>query len=38
VGSDDERRAEHELQTVTDSSTAQIDTVLAGKEEEILEV
>ncbi len=38
VGSDDERRAEQELQTVTDSSTAQIDTVLAGKEEEILEV
>jgi ribosome recycling factor len=38
VGSDDERRAEHELQELTDSSTAEIDSFLAGKEEAILEV
>jgi ribosome recycling factor len=38
VGSDDERRAEHELQVLTDSSTAEIDSFLAGKEEAILEV
>ncbi len=38
VGSDDERRAEAELQHLTDSSTAEIDSFLAGKEEEILEV
>ena len=38
VGSDEERRAEGELQHLTDSSTAEIDSFLAGKEEEILEV
>jgi ribosome recycling factor len=38
VGSDDEHRAESELQKLTDLHTKEIDTALAGKEEEILEV
>jgi ribosome recycling factor len=38
VGSDDEHRAESELQKLTDSHVGEIDTALAGKEEEILEV
>ena len=38
VGEDDERRAESELQKATDSATGEIDTLLKGKEEEILEV
>jgi len=38
VGSDDEHRAEAELQKLTDSHIGQIDSALAGKEEEILEV
>jgi ribosome recycling factor len=38
VGSDDEHRAETELQKLTDSHTGEIDRALAGKEEEILEV
>jgi ribosome recycling factor len=38
VGSDDEHRAEAELQKLTDSHTGEIDAALAGKEEEILEV
>ena len=38
VGSDDEHRAESELQKLTDARTADIDNLLAGKEEEILEV
>jgi ribosome recycling factor len=38
VGSDDERRAEAELQKLTDARIAEIDSFLAGKEEEILEV
>jgi ribosome recycling factor len=38
VGSDDEHRAEAELQKLTDSHIGEIDTALAGKEEEILEV
>jgi ribosome recycling factor len=38
VGSDDEHRAESELQKLTDSHTGEIDKALAGKEEEILEV
>jgi ribosome recycling factor len=38
VGSDEEHRAETELQKLTDSHTGEIDTALAGKEEEILEV
>jgi ribosome recycling factor len=38
VGSDDEHRAETELQKLTDSHVGEIDNALAGKEEEILEV
>ena len=38
VGEDDERRAEAELQKLTDSHVGDIDTSLAGKEQEILEV
>ena len=38
VGSDDEHRAEAELQKLTDSRIGEIDKLLAGKEEEILEV
>ena len=38
VGSDDEHRAETELQKLTDSHVSEIDSALAGKEEEILEV
>jgi ribosome recycling factor len=38
VGSDDEHRAESELQKLTDARTGEIDNLLSGKEEEILEV
>jgi ribosome recycling factor len=38
VGEDDERRAEAELQKQTDAAIAEIDSLLKGKEEEILEV
>ena len=38
VGSDDEHRAETELQKLTDARIGEIDQLLAGKEEEILEV
>jgi ribosome recycling factor len=38
VGSDDEHRAEAELQKLTDARVGEIDKLLAGKEEEILEV
>jgi ribosome recycling factor len=38
VGSDEEHRAETELQKLTDNRIAEIDKLLAGKEEEILEV
>jgi ribosome recycling factor len=38
VGSDDEHRAESELQKLTDDRIGEIDTALAGKEAEILEV
>jgi ribosome recycling factor len=38
VGEDDERRAEAELQKQTDAAIGEIDTLLKGKEEEILEV
>ena len=36
VGEDDERRAEGELQKLTDGRVAEIDELLKGKEEEIL--
>jgi ribosome recycling factor len=38
VGEDDERRAEASLQKQTDEAIAEIDTLLKGKEAEILEV
>ncbi len=38
AGSDEEHRAESELQKLTDARIKEIDDVLAGKEEEILEV
>ena len=38
VGSDEEHRAESELQKLTDDRVTEIDQFLAGKEEEILEV
>jgi ribosome recycling factor len=38
VGEDDEHRAEAELQKRTDGAVAEIDGLLKGKEEEILEV
>jgi ribosome recycling factor len=38
VGSDDEHRAESELQKVTDARVGEIDKLLAAKEEEILQV
>jgi ribosome recycling factor len=38
VGEDDERRAEAALQKLTDDATGEIDALLKGKEEEILEV
>jgi ribosome recycling factor len=38
VGEDDERRAESELQRLTDEAIGEIDSLLKGKEEEILEV
>lgn len=38
AGSDDEHRAEVELQKLTDGRIADLDTILKAKEEEILEV
>jgi ribosome recycling factor len=38
AGEDDERRAETSLQKQTDEAVAEIDALLKGKEEEILEV
>lgn len=38
AGEDDERRAESSLQKQTDEAIAEIDSLLKGKEEEILEV
>lgn len=38
AGSDDEHRAEQELQKVTDMRIAELDALLKAKEEEILEV
>jgi len=38
LGSDDEHRAEAEMQKLTDKHTAAIDAALAAKEKEILEV
>jgi ribosome recycling factor len=38
AGEDEERRAESELQKLTDKKIGEIDSFLSGKEEEILEV
>ena len=38
LGADDEHRAESELQKLTDARIGEIDSLLAGKEEEILQV
>ena len=38
IGADDEHRAENRLQELTDGSIEEIDSMLGGKEEEILEV
>ncbi len=38
VGEDDERRAEQELQKLTDQRVAELDEALAIKEKDILEV
>ena len=38
VGSDDEHRAETELQKVTDARVSELDDALKHKEEDILEV
>ena len=38
IGEDDERRAEDEIQTLTDRHVADIDKVLAEKENELMEI
>jgi len=38
VGADEEHRAETELQKLTDARISELDALLKGKEEEILEV
>jgi ribosome recycling factor len=38
IGEDDERRAEADLQKQTDAAIGEIEALLKGKEEEILEV
>jgi ribosome recycling factor len=38
VGEDEEHRAEAELQKLTDAAVGEIDTLVKGKEEEILTV
>jgi ribosome recycling factor len=38
IGEDDERRAEADLQKHTDAAISEIETLLGGKEQEILEV
>ena len=38
LGADDEHRAETELQKLTDARVGEIDSLLAAKEEEILQV
>lgn len=38
IGEDDEHRAEEEIQAITDKYIAEIDEVLAGKEDELMEV
>jgi ribosome recycling factor len=38
IGEDDERRAEDEIQVITDKHIAQIDDMLADKESELMEI
>ncbi len=38
IGEDDERRAEGDIQTITDKHVARIDQVLADKESELMEI
>ena len=38
IGEDDERRAEGEIQDITDKHVGQIDAVLASKESELMEI
>ena len=38
IGEDDERRAEGEIQTITDRHVGEIDQVLASKEAELMEI
>jgi ribosome recycling factor len=38
IGEDDERRAEDEIQTITDKYIADIDELLAAKESELMEI
>ena len=38
IGEDDERRAEGEIQDITDKHVGQVDEVLAGKESELMEI
>ena len=38
IGEDDERRAEGEIQNITDKHVGQVDEILAGKESELMEI
>jgi ribosome recycling factor len=38
IGEDDERRAEDDIQVLTDKYVAQVDELLAAKEEELMEI
>ena len=38
IGEDDERRAEGEVQAITDTHVSQVDEILASKESELMEV
>ncbi len=38
IGEDDERRAEDDIQVLTDKYVAQVDDLLAAKEEELMEI
>ena len=38
IGEDEERRAEGDIQTITDKYVAQIDEILAAKEAELMEI
>lgn len=38
IGEDDERRAENDIQTITDKYVAEVDAVLASKEAELMEI